>query len=120
VHVFTLVITAGQRRTAQRKAAATLATLRGIDYFRFFGHWDERLVHARPDDPENVDQVELISRLPSPLPESMIPALYVLPTGRWRWHPSTESDRPRWIRQVNRVVDRHRGGHCIVIADVHV
>jgi hypothetical protein len=38
VHVFTLVITSGQRRTAQRKAAGTLATLRGIDYFRFFGH----------------------------------------------------------------------------------
>lgn len=185
MHVYTLVITPGPRRSAVRRAEALLdeAVPRSFDYYGTAGRFSHRLGGgARPeidewyaaeavrraafeaenpavqvpepdelrdaDDPLDVgdlrefvwdaderphrerlrrlhaealvDLTLLTSDLPSPLPDTIVPAALVTPDGSWRMRPSTwEQGDPRWARWVNERVDRYRGGHCVVVADCH-
>jgi hypothetical protein len=174
MHVYTLVITPGPRRSAVARAETLLAEAAPsyCDYCRAGGWFTDRF--GAPDRPEIiawheeeakrrklfeaenpighedldydlrelvwssredghrqrlrrleaaalVDLTRLTSGLPSPLPESMIPAALVDPGGRWRMRPATWDDGdPRWVDWVNAAVDRHRGGHCAVVADCHL
>lgn len=174
MHIYTLVITPGPRRTAIDRAEALLAEAvpSYCDYSRAGGAFAERLGNPhRPEidtwyaarderrerfeaaDPVEVtfdveydlrelrwsneqepyqeqlrrleraalaDLICLTSKLPSPLPERLIPAALVTPDGRWRCHPSRwRQGDPRWSRWINATVDRYRGGHCVVVADCH-
>jgi hypothetical protein len=66
------------------------------------------------------EMVELTSRLPSPVPATMIPRALISPDGRWRIRPATwEQGDARWSRWVDATIDRYRGGHCVVVADCH-
>ena len=174
MHVYTLVIAPGPRRSAVARAEDLLkaAVPRGFDYWRTGGWFSDRLgkverpeidawyaaeatrrerfeaKHSLADDPvmeydlreflwssseqphndrlrrmlreADIDLTRLISSLPRPLDESMLPAALVTPEGRWRWRPvKWEQGDPRWSRWVNRTVNRYRGGHCVVVADCH-
>lgn len=80
-------------------------------------HWKRR---QRLEQEALIDRTRLTSKLPSPLPESMIPAALITPMGDWRLRPPAwKQGDPRWSRWVNETIDRHRGGHCVVIADCH-
>lgn len=59
------------------------------------------------------------SRLPSPLPEEVIPVALVTPRGGFLWKPLDRRKRSTWARRVNRLIDRYRGGHSVVMMDAH-
>lgn len=175
MHVYTLVITPGPRRSALARAESLLAAAvpNGFDYWRTGGWFEDRLAPVkRPqidafykaqakrrerfeaehplssgsmmeDDlrefvwscveqphtdrlsrmqrEAQLDLTRLTSSLPRPLDETMVPAALVTPQGRWRIRPlgwMGEGDQ-RWPEWVNRTIDRHRGGHCAVVADCH-
>jgi hypothetical protein len=81
---------------------------------------DEEPETKRRPDPYK-DMVALTSTLPSPVPETLIPAAVIRPEGRWRIRPvKWEQHDPRWDRWVNQTIDRYRGGHCVVVADCHI
>ena len=67
-----------------------------------------------------IDLACLTSKLPSPVPDSVIPAALITPEGRWRMRPASwgQGDQ-RWSRWVSQTIDRYRGGHCVVVADCH-
>lgn len=68
----------------------------------------------------NFRAVELTRRLPSPLPDDLVPLAYVTPEAVWHERPlAWDRDGGEWAREVKEVVDRYRGGHCVVLADCH-
>ena len=174
MHIYTLVITPGPRRSAVARAEQLLARAvpRYCDYWRTGGRFSDRLGKVeRPqidswhaaeakrrerfetehplegtsvdahdmreflwtmqEEPHNerlgvlldealIDLTRLTSELPSPVPETVIPAALITPDGRWRFRPvGWGRDDPRWSRWVNERIDRYRGGHCVVVADCH-
>lgn len=122
MHVFTLVITPGSRGTSYGRASRLLtrAASRGFDRWgpggRFAGRLQElELVLAGDPWPEAIPA----SRLPSPLPELLIPAALVTPRGAFLWRPVDGRRASTWRRRVNRLVDQYRSGHTVVFMDAH-
>lgn len=87
MHVYTLVITEGPRRSAVARANQLLAQAvpAGTDYWGHRGRFEGRLLPAQPPGPGRMSDVELTARLPSPLPSPVIAAALVTPDGKWRW-----------------------------------
>lgn len=179
MHVYTLVITTGPRRSAIRRAEILLerAVPAGFDRWGVGGRFSDRLASPAPNperdriialheetrrklvaetradlerqaaseegiafdlDAEDLaslampvdlppipadDQrhmVALTSGLPSPLPDAIVPAALVTPDAMWQWRPTDwEQGDPRWTDRVTSYLERHRGGHCVVVADCH-
>lgn len=118
----TLVIAPGYRERAFKRAFRLAHEAAGdsFDYWldggRFGGALKELgLVPEADDLPETLPA----SRLPSPLPDLLIPHAVVTPKGAFIWSPLDRAKRTEWPPRVNRLIDRHRGGHTIVILDGH-
>ena len=119
----TWVIVQGRRHTAIRLASERLNGLLNrerIDSYAIPGYYPDALPHVDPADPANVPAVELVERLPRPIPQSLVPHSYVSEGGRFFWGPIDEHDRHEWQAKMERLLDRHRQEHCLVIADVHL
>ena len=122
MHVYTLVITKGPRRSAAARANRLLAEAvpRGTDYWGHGGRFEGKLLPAQPPGPGRIPDVELTARLPSPLPDSVIPAALVTPDGKWRWRGLDAHSEKQWPSVVNGLIDDHRGGHSISGFDCHM
>lgn len=122
MHVLTEVIVPGPRTTAYGRGGrlAERAIPRSYDYWGIGGIWgglfasldltsvDDRWPDALP-----------VGYLPAPLPDDLIPGALVTPRAGWLRSPPGDSYAPAWIARVNRLIDKYRGGHTLVIFDAH-
>lgn len=122
MHVPTLVIVPGPRRSAYDRAYDLYgeAANRGFDYWRagglFHGALQEcGLVPADDEWPHAV----LTSRLPSPIPDILQPAALITPRGAFLWRPIDRDEWPLFDARINRLIDQCRGGHTVVLMDGH-
>lgn len=128
MHVSMLMVAPGPPAVALDDAGDRLDILMDRDwgdYFQLGGEHTHswRVVHADPDDPENIPGIEWCDRVPLPLAPPLLTAAYVSPAARVYWSPlerEESPDWPAWVRRMNANVERGaRNGACIVVADVH-
>lgn len=122
MHVPTLVIVPGPRRCAYERAYALYgeAANSGFDYWRAGGRFHAALQECGlvPAD-DKWPHAVLTSGLPSPIPEILQPAALITPKGAFLWRPIDRSEWSNFNARVDRLVDRHRGGHTLVLMDGH-
>lgn len=122
MHIATLVITPGSRGSSYARADRLLfkAANDGFDYSRLPGIWGEVLrdLELLPTDDPWPYAIPT-SRLPAPIPTELVPAALVTPRGAFLWKPIEEAEARAWERRVNRLIDKYRGGHTIVLLDAH-
>jgi hypothetical protein len=122
VHVYTLVIARCDPAAAHDCAdlLLTRAVLpRGADYWTVGRGWFEERFTAAGLPDACATGVARVNELPRPLPAPLDPALLVTPDGRAHWRPMQNARRRLWARGLERALDRHREGHCVIAADVH-
>ena len=122
MHVYTAVIVRGPRTTAYGRASRLLgrAAPRYFDHHGVGATFEGRLVAlglVPADDPWT--EAVSVSRLPSPVPEGLVPGALVTPRAAWIWSPLEDGHEDRWASRVNALIDRHRGGHTLVVCDAH-
>ncbi len=122
MHVFTLVICPGGRDTAYERAYELYgrAANQGFDYWGPGGRFSGRLADfglnsARDVWPEAIEA----DRLPSPLPDLLMPPALITPRGAFLWRPLDDRKAQAWSDRVNRLVDNYRSGHTVVLMDGH-
>lgn len=124
MHSFGLVIVPGSRGTAYERVQRLMLRSfpNGVDGWRPGGRFDERLPElglTSVDDPRP-DAVP-VSFLPSPIPDTLVPSIFITPRGAWLWSGGTITKREQraWAERINRLVDKYRGGHTAVVLDIH-
>lgn len=60
-----------------------------------------------------------LKKLPAPIPERLVPAVLLTPRAAWLWAPTGGTLAPAWTARVNRLIDKHRAGHSLVVFDAH-
>ncbi|MDQ3648239.1 MAG: hypothetical protein M3433_06600 [Actinomycetota bacterium] len=78
---------------------------------------DERIKLRELERRALISLARLTSELESPLQAAMGAGAIVTPAETWTSRPRAwKADDRRWKRQVEEIVERYRGGHCIVEA----
>jgi hypothetical protein len=122
VHVYTLVIARCDPSAAHDCAHVLLTRAvlpQGADYWTVGRAWFEERFAAAGLPGACETGVARVTDLPRPLPAPLDPALLVTPDGRAHWRPMQDGSRRLWARGLQRALDRHRQGHCVIAADVH-
>ncbi|MEJ7893344.1 MAG: hypothetical protein WKF94_11960 [Solirubrobacteraceae bacterium] len=122
MHVFTVVITPGSRGTAYERAyrLSSRAAAESFDWWMVGGRFSGRLQELGllpADDPWS--EAIPASRLPSPLPNLLVPPALITPKGAFLWEPLRGPKATTWTQRVNRLIDQYRGGHTVVLMDGH-
>lgn len=122
MHVLTLVICPGDRSSAYEQAGELYgrAANQGFDYWYPGGRFSGRLADLGllPEGDEWPDAIES-HRLPSPLPAALVPPALITPRGAFLWRPLDEREAEAWAHRVNRLVDKYRADHTVVLMDGH-